>query len=76
MRWAGHDFDPWIAKPVQVQRGFILGGMLSVLVTDFMQFVVMSAGLIVITLYILYHTGWTLLVNTASRVTSRLVPSG
>jgi hypothetical protein len=28
-RWAGHNFDPWLAKPVQVQREFILGGMLS-----------------------------------------------
>ena len=42
----------------------ILGGMLSVLVTDFMQFVVMSAGLIIVTIFILHRTGWNTLVNT------------
>jgi SSS family solute:Na+ symporter len=41
----------------------ILGGMLSVLVTDFMQFVVMSAGLIAITLFILYKVGWSTLAS-------------
>jgi len=42
----------------------ILGGMLSVLVTDFLQFVVMSAGLIAITLLILANVGWGVLVKT------------
>src|SRR4051812_36152483 len=42
----------------------IMGGMLSVLVTDFMQFVVMSAGLIVITFLILHNVTWTKLVGT------------
>ena len=41
----------------------IMGGMLSVLVTDFLQFVVMSAGLIVVTLLILWNVGWTELVG-------------
>ncbi len=36
----------------------ILGGMLSVLVTDFLQFVVMSAGLLVVTVMILWNIGW------------------
>lgn len=36
----------------------ILGGMLSVLVTDFLQFVVMSAGLIAVTILILSNMGW------------------
>ena len=36
----------------------ILGGMLSVLVTDFLQFVVMSAGLIVVTVLIIGKVGW------------------
>lgn len=36
----------------------ILGGMLSVLVTDFLQFVVMSAGLIAVTVLILLKVGW------------------
>ncbi len=42
----------------------ILGGMLSVLVTDFLQFIVMSAGLIVVTILILYRTSWHTLVAT------------
>ena len=33
----------------------ILGGMLSVLVTDFLQFVVMSVGLLAVTILILYQ---------------------
>src|SRR5919109_1042946 len=42
----------------------ILGGMLSVLVTDFLQFVVMSVGLIVVTVLILVNVGWESLVST------------
>jgi SSS family solute:Na+ symporter len=42
----------------------ILGGMLSVLVTDFLQFVVMSAGLILVTILILMNVGWDKLVTT------------
>jgi SSS family solute:Na+ symporter len=42
----------------------ILGGMLSVLVTDFLQFVVMSAGLIVVTILIVAQVGWGNLLNT------------
>jgi SSS family solute:Na+ symporter len=42
----------------------ILGGMLSVLVTDFLQFIVMSAGLIIVTFLILDKVGWDTLVNT------------
>ncbi|HPO13961.1 MAG TPA: sodium:solute symporter family protein [Candidatus Hydrogenedentes bacterium] len=36
----------------------ILGGMLSVLVTDFLQFIVMSAGLLAVTILILMKVGW------------------
>jgi len=36
----------------------ILGGMLSVLVTDFLQFVVMSVGLLVVTFLVLGKVGW------------------
>lgn len=36
----------------------ILGGMLSVLVTDFLQFIVMSLGLIAVTILILINVGW------------------
>ena len=42
----------------------ILGGMLSVLITDFLQFVVMSVGLIAVTILILYTVGWDTLVQT------------
>jgi SSS family solute:Na+ symporter len=42
----------------------ILGGMLSVLVTDFLQFIVMSAGLIITTFLILGKVGWGTLVAT------------
>jgi SSS family solute:Na+ symporter len=42
----------------------VLGGMLSVLVTDYLQFVVMSAGLLTVTLLILVKIGWTQLVDT------------
>src|SRR5882724_7573280 len=41
----------------------ILGGMLSVLVTDFLQFIVMSAGLILVTVLILMNVGWTSMVS-------------
>ncbi|NLX14967.1 MAG: sodium:solute symporter family protein [Phycisphaerales bacterium] len=42
----------------------ILGGMLSVLVTDFLQFVVMSAGLLVVTVLILSQVGWQTITDT------------
>lgn len=41
----------------------IFGGMLSVLITDFLQFVIMSAGLIAVTVLILYVIGWDALVT-------------
>jgi SSS family solute:Na+ symporter len=41
----------------------ILGGMLSVLVTDFLQFIVMSMGLLVVTFLILANVGWEALVT-------------
>lgn len=42
----------------------ILGGMLSVLITDFLQFVVMSVGLIAVTLLVLVYIGWDKIVTT------------
>ncbi len=42
----------------------IFGGMLSVLVTDFLQFVVMSVGLIAVTILILVNIGWDKIVTT------------
>jgi SSS family solute:Na+ symporter len=45
----------------------ILGGMLSVLVTDFLQFVVMSVGLIVVTILIMTNIGWDRLVEAVAK---------
>lgn len=42
----------------------MLGGMLSVLVTDFLQFIIMSAGLLVVTVMILVNIGWDKLAST------------
>jgi SSS family solute:Na+ symporter len=44
----------------------IMGGMLSVLVTDFLQFVVMSAGLLLVTFLVLGTVGWNTLTETVS----------
>lgn len=46
----------------------ILGGMLSVLITDFLQFIVMSAGLLAVTFLIFTHPeiGWGKLVETVA----------
>lgn len=41
----------------------IFGGMLSVLITDFLQFVVMSVGLIAVTVLVLVNIGWDKLVG-------------
>ncbi|HOJ33357.1 MAG TPA: sodium:solute symporter family protein [Candidatus Hydrogenedentes bacterium] len=45
----------------------VLGGMLSVLVTDFLQFIVMSAGMLVVTVLILWRIGWSTLVQTVEQ---------
>lgn len=42
----------------------VFGGMMSVLITDFLQFIVMSAGMLVVTMLILYQVGWGRLVET------------
>ncbi len=44
----------------------ILGGMLSVLVTDYLQFIVMSLGLLCVTVLILMRVGWGALVTAVS----------
>jgi SSS family solute:Na+ symporter len=41
----------------------VLGGMLSVLVTDWLQFVVMSAGILVVTFLVISRIGWGTLVG-------------
>lgn len=45
----------------------VLGGMLSVLVTDFLQFVIMSAGLLVVSFLILRQVGWHTIVETVQK---------
>jgi len=45
----------------------ILGGMLSVLVTDFLQFIVMSVGMIAVTVLILLTVGWGNLVGAVEK---------
>jgi solute:Na+ symporter, SSS family len=59
----------WImtALLVLVMVYTILGGMLSVLVTDFLQFVVMSVGLLAVTILVLYQLGWEKLVDTVEQ---------
>ena len=44
----------------------VMGGMLSVLVTDFLQFIVMSVGLLAVTLLILFSVGWERLAETVA----------
>jgi SSS family solute:Na+ symporter len=44
----------------------VVGGMLSVLVTEFLQFLVMSTGLLAVTLLILVKIGWDPLVATVA----------
>ncbi|MCC7086379.1 MAG: sodium:solute symporter family protein [Pirellulales bacterium] len=44
----------------------VLGGMLSVLVTDYLQFVVMSVGMLAVTVLILANVGWDALVTAVS----------
>jgi SSS family solute:Na+ symporter len=39
------------------------GGMLSVLVTDYLQFLVMGAGIVVVSLLVVFQTGWNTLVQ-------------
>ncbi len=45
----------------------IVGGMLSVLVTDFLQFVVMSVGLLAVTYLIVFQVGWSTIVETVEK---------
>jgi SSS family solute:Na+ symporter len=45
----------------------ILGGMLSVLVTDYLQFIVMSTGMLLVTLLTLWYIPWEQLVSTVEQ---------
>ncbi|MCA9411458.1 MAG: sodium:solute symporter family protein [Candidatus Omnitrophica bacterium] len=58
----------WMMTAMLILVAFytILGGMLSVLVTDFLQFLVMSVGMLLVTLLILYQVGWSALVDAVT----------
>lgn len=66
--------DPLIVKIVMtvllllVLTYTVLGGMLSVVVTDYIQFVVLAAGMVLACLYALMHVGWSNLVETVQAV--------
>ncbi|HUU05545.1 MAG TPA: sodium:solute symporter family protein [Patescibacteria group bacterium] len=66
LAWAqGHTMElTMTALLLMVAVYTILGGMLSVLVTDFLQFIVMGAGLLAVTVLILAKIGWGRLVAT------------
>ena len=46
----------------------ILGGMVSVVITDYIQFVVLSFGMIFVCLFCLYKFGWESIVETVKQV--------
>jgi SSS family solute:Na+ symporter len=46
----------------------IMGGMVSVLITDYLQFIVMSIGLLVVTIMIFVRVKWSTLVDTVQAV--------
>lgn len=66
--------DPVIVKLVMtilvllVLSYTVLGGMLSVVVTDYIQFVVLAAGMVLACLYALTRAGWWNLVETVRTV--------
>lgn len=66
--------DPLIVKLVMtgllllVLAYTVLGGMLSVVVTDYIQFVVLAVGMVTACLYALTHVGWSTLVETVQAV--------
>jgi SSS family solute:Na+ symporter len=67
--WASaHRLELWMtALLLMVAVYTILGGMLSVLVTDFLQFVVMSVGLVAVTVLVLARIGFGPLADTVER---------
>jgi SSS family solute:Na+ symporter len=71
IRLFGHDVEFLVVMMTVLLAGValytILGGMLSVLVTDFLQFVVMSVGLIAVTVLILVKVGWGALVDAVQQ---------
>lgn len=66
--------DPLVVKIVMtvllllVLTYTVLGGMLSVVVTDYIQFVVLAVGMVTACVYALTHVGWSTLVETVRTV--------
>ncbi len=51
----------------------VLGGMVSVVITDFIQYVLLSIATIVVTVYAVYHAGWG---NIVDKITSTMGAAG
>lgn len=51
----------------------VLGGMVSVVITDFIQYALLSVATIVVSMYAVHHAGWT---NMLSKVTSSMGHAG
>jgi len=51
----------------------VLGGMVSVVITDFIQYVLLSVATILVTIYAVYHAGWG---NIIDKVASTMGPAG
>lgn len=45
----------------------MLGGLLSVLVTDFVQFIFMSIGIIITTFFVIFTAGWNTMISTLTQ---------
>ena len=45
----------------------ILGGMLSIIVTDLLQFTIMSSGIILVTIMVIYKIGWGTIIDTVQQ---------
>jgi solute:Na+ symporter, SSS family len=51
----------------------VLGGMVSVVITDFIQYVLLSVATILVTVYAVYHAGW---ANIIDKITVTLGAAG
>ncbi len=51
----------------------VLGGMVSVVITDFIQYVLLSVATILVTIFAVHHAGWT---NIVDKISSVMGPEG
>jgi SSS family solute:Na+ symporter len=61
----------WLEWVMTALLGLVLiytafGGMLSVLVTDYLQFLVMGLGIVATSVFVILHIGWSDLINSMS----------